>query len=254
MKIIVIASPKGGTGKSTTAYALAAELAKRGHRVLGVDADVQGGFSELSGDCDGMAKHTLGDFLWSEIKYTEENTFKANGGFSLIPMHYTNDWKSYDAVDAMRMKEMLQAFDPFFDYCIVDTSPSDMMFKEWGRCVLSLAHKVIIPVRATPFDLQALKMFAPVLEDVKKKNNPDLVLEGLLLTMCDFDSERLPYFVKDLRETAELMNTKVFFNAISEDGKIRKAAFEKENFMLQDIMCDAAVQYRRFVNELLAFE
>ena len=183
-KIISIANQKGGVGKTTTSVNLSTLLAKRGKKVLLIDADPQG--NATSGV--GMDKNTelsVYDLIVSdevESKDTIQKTEIKN--LYICPSNINLAGAEVELVSMMsreyRMKEKLDSIKDKFDYIIIDCPPSLGILTTNALCA---ANSVLIPVQCEYFALEGIMQLINTIMLAQKKVNPDLDIEGVLLTM-----------------------------------------------------------------------
>ncbi len=188
-KIIAIANQKGGVGKTTTAVNLSAALAERGYKILIVDLDPQGNASTGLGIAAQDRKQTTYDLLLDEadldgvVQKTKENNLfiiPATVDLSSADMELmSNEKRSYLMHDALRQPAM----DTFgFDYVIIDCPPSLNLLTVNAMVA---AHSVLVPLQSEFFALEGLSQLILTVREVRRTANPQLRLEGIVLTMFD---------------------------------------------------------------------
>src|SRR5699024_9009601 len=184
MKIYVVANQKGGIGKTTTATALASVLSKKGKKVLFVDADKQGNSSDTyKAKIEGVA--TLYDVLLDDdrIEISEAIQHTSNGDIvASDPLLRKADKILYDDIDGVfRLDDTLKKLNGY-DYVVIDTNPSiDAILKS---CLIA-CDEVIIPVTADRYALQGLSQLHEAITSIKRRQNTDLNIAGLLLIKYD---------------------------------------------------------------------
>jgi len=220
---IVVASQKGGTGKTTITLNLALALAEKGQRTLVVDLDPQGGIGHAlrRGDADLVG---LADVLMGEASPEEAVLQTKLAGLSLLPRG------RLDAVDACAFEqalivpgvlaEVLDQVESDYDVVLLDT-PSGVGMPT--RAALAAAHFVLVPVQGEPLALRTITQMLRVVEHVRGSDNPDLQLLGLLPTMVEREKEvSLNVLVSAWHNLAGVLETIIpradVFNVASETG------------------------------------
>lgn len=182
-KIIAIANQKGGVGKTTTAVNLTASLSHRGKKVVLVDCDPQGNASTGMGVSKSRDK-SIYDVLLRDIS-AEDALFETKFG-SVISSHANLAGANVELVEEEYREYVLKnALEPLkdkFDYIIIDCPPSLELLTLNS---LVAADTVIVPVQAEFYALEGLSDLVGTIKLVRQRLNPDLRIEGLVLTMFD---------------------------------------------------------------------
>lgn len=199
-KVIAIANQKGGVGKTSTAVNLGAGLVREGNDVLLIDLDAQANLTMALGfqNPDEM-DYTISDVLMKAVH--DENIDPAEGiltteeGIDLMPSNI--QLSGYEASlvneygrEAM-LKQYIDAVRMNYDYIIIDCQPSLNILTVNA---LAAADSVLIPTQPQYFSTAGLQMFFQTVSKVQRKINPNLQIEGVLVTMMD----KRPNFTKDL--------------------------------------------------------
>jgi chromosome partitioning protein len=189
LKSIVIASSKGGTGKTTIALNLAVALAEMGKRTLLVDVDPQGAIGLSLGRSDAEWAG-LAEVLVSQTSLEEAIIDTKLPGFSILPRG------RLDAVDACEyenalattpvLRDLLVSLEEKFDYVIFDT-PSGVGLAT--RAAFRVAEFVLVPMQAEPLALRSVSQLLRVVDHVQEQENPSLRLLGLIPSMVDLRNE-----------------------------------------------------------------
>lgn len=190
-RTIAIAMQKGGVGKTTTTVNLAAALTKLGRRVLAVDLDPQGNLTQHAGFDPESLPMTIYQPLRAEVDGLDGNineaVYESEEGFDLLPSQ-----PELSLIELMLMntlsrelvlKTLLLQLEEVYDFVLIDCSPS------LGLLVinaLTAADSVLIPIQTEYLAARGAFMIMSTIETVRRKRlNPDLVIEGILLTMAD---------------------------------------------------------------------
>lgn len=190
-KVISLANQKGGVGKTVSCVNLGIGLAKSGKKVLLIDADPQGsmtislGFEEP--DC---MTNTLADLMTAivsdEILNIEKSIRHHEEGVDLIPANIDLSAIEVSLVNAMSreliLRTLINQLKRFYDYILIDCMPSLGMIT---INALACSDTVLIPVQAAYLPVKGLQQLIKTIKRVKRQLNPELEIEGILLTMVD---------------------------------------------------------------------
>ena len=185
-KIIALANQKGGVGKTTTSMNLAASLATLEKRVLLIDADSQANASSGLGVDLSKVDCSIYECLISGADVHEAIYTTDIDRLDIIPSNINLVGAEVEMLNFERreyiLKKLLQMVDNEYDYILIDCSPSLGLITVNA---LTAAHSVIIPVQCEYFALEGISKLLNTIKIVKKKLNPELEIEGFLLTMYD---------------------------------------------------------------------
>ncbi len=249
-KIIAVANQKGGVGKTTTTVNLAASLGVLEKKVLLIDADPQANAtSGLGIDVQGVE---LGTYQLLEHTVSAQDAIVATNSpnVDIIPAHIDLVAIEIELVDKQyreyMLKEALKPIVDSYDYILIDCAPSLGLLT---LNALTAAHSVIIPIQCEYFALEGLGKLLNTIKSVQKLHNPNLDIEGLLLTM--FDSRlRLSNQVVD--EVNTHFSEMVFKTIIQRNVRLSEAPSYGETIIKYDASSTGANNYLKLAQELLS--
>ncbi len=246
--VFVVANQKGGIGKSTTATNLAGILGKKAKTLL-IDADPQGNStSTYEAVVEDVA--TLYDVIIDSDKLaiSEAIQHTANGDIVASDPLLVKAEKMLDGdlEGFYRLKDALEDLQGY-EYIVIDTAPSLNIILY--NCLIA-ADKVIIPVTADSYAMQGIQQLYDTIMSVKRRQNRNLTIEGLLLVRYSGRSN-LEREVKDnIQQIAKQMDTKLFNTVIRECVKTKEAQEAKKLLIDYAPKCNTCLDYIDFANEL----
>ena len=258
-RILAVAMQKGGVGKTTTTINLSAALVDLGYRVLAIDLDPQGNLTQHAGFDPEALSPTIYDGLRAEIEGqtydAREIAHPTDEGFDLMPSQPELSLIELSLMNTLSRERVLDTFladiRAEYDYILIDCGPSLNLLV---INALTAANSVIIPVQTEYLAARGAFMILSTIETVRqKKLNPDLYVEGILLTMADTRT----LLTKDILAAVDSQfgaGQHVFQIVIKRSVRFGESVVAGQSILAYDPKNPGAQAYREVADEIVSRE
>ena len=260
-RIIAIANQKGGVGKTTTTLSLGVALAKRGKRILLIDADPQANLTTCLG-CDDLAieQNTLSSLMTNKNDekeiYLEDLIVKTNEGVDLIPSDINLCMADLNLISKMDKERFLKSYiedsniKEDYDYIFIDCMPSINIMTL--NC-LTCSDEVLIPIQSHYLAIRGMDLLLDTIDNVKRSLNRNLEVSGFLLTLVNKNTN-ISKVIRELLEENFGSVYKVFDTEIPYTVRIPESNSMGKSIYTYNKGTKIASIYEEFANEFLERE
>jgi chromosome partitioning protein len=248
-KIITVANQKGGVGKTTSAINLSAALGVLEYKTLLVDADPQANATSGVGIDPRTVKTSVYECLVSDLNPADIIISTENPNLDILPAHIDLVGAEIELINLPNreymMRKALAPLRDVYDFIIIDCSPSLGLITVNG---LVASDAVIVPVQCEYFALEGLGKLLNTIKIVQSKLNPELSIEGILLTMYDTRLRLANQVVEEVRMHFQEL---VFDTIIHRNTRLGEAPSFGETIIMHDATSKGAVNYLNLAREIL---
>lgn len=251
-RILAIANQKGGVGKTTTAVNLATSLAAVGKSVLLIDLDPQGNASTGLGISRQNRVVSTYDLLFGGCTANQAAVQTKVPRLSIVPASVHLAGADIELVTAesreFRLREALRTGTDDFDYVLIDCPPSLSLIT---LNALVAAHAVLVPLQCEFFALEGLSQLVRTIDRVRDTFNPQLEIQGVVLTMFDKRNNLSQQVADDVRA---FFGPKVYTTLIPRNVRVSEAPSYGLPAIVYDMKCPGSQAYIQLAKEVLKRE
>jgi chromosome partitioning protein len=256
-KVIAIAAQKGGCTKSTTCRNLATILAKRGYKVCVIDGDNQASLTDCFGiekpeELDVTLYHLMTSVIMEKDLPNKETYIIEKEGVDIIPSSIELSAIEISLVSTFSreyvLKTVIDQIKDDYDYVLIDSAPSlGLMTVN----VLAACDSVLIPATPEYLSVKGLELLLRTILKLKRRINPTITFEGILLTMFD-ERTNLSKNMLEMIEESYGEHIKVFDTKIPKSVKVGEANLHSKSIVEYMPTNKAAIAYQEFTEELIS--
>ena len=251
-RVIAIANQKGGVGKTTTAINISACLADIGRKTLLIDTDAQANATSGLGVDPRQISRSIYHVLMDGAAVSDVIISTDLKLLSLLPANFDLMGAEVEMVSLIaresRLRSALKSVRDQYDYIVIDCPPSLGLLT---LNTLTACDSILIPIQCEYYALEGLGQLLETITLVQENLNPDLEIEGVLLTMQD---RRIKLSEQVISEVRNFFKGQVYKTAIPRNVRLSEAPSFGKPIILYDIRSSGAKAYKKLTKEMLANE
>ena len=248
-KTIAVCNQKGGTGKTTTTINLASALAVLGKKILIVDMDPQGNARSGAGVNKNEIKESLYDVLIHRIAITQGLIKTGVNNLDIVPCNINLTGAEIELVGVLsretRLKKAIETIKDRYDFIFIDSPPSLGLLT---LNALVAADSILVPIQCEFYALEGVSQLLNTIALVKDGLNPDLHIEGVLLTMADFRTNLTNEVINEIKN---YFKEKVYKAIIPRNIRLSEAPSFGKPINFYDSASVGAIKYKELAEEFL---
>ncbi len=248
-KVIAIANQKGGVGKTTTAVNLSSSLAVLEKKTLLIDSDPQANATSAVGIIPKQVKNSIYECIINNIDPLNAIQTTQTPNLDIIPAHIDLVGAEIEMIDLPNrekvMKKVIVQLKEKYDFIFIDCSPSLGLITVNA---LTAADSVIIPLQCEYLSLEGLGKLLSTIKIIQSRLNPELDIEGILLTMYDIRLRLANQVVEEVRTYFDYM---VFNTIIPRNTRLGEAPSYGEPIIMFDASSKGSISYLNLAREIL---
>jgi len=248
---MAIVNQKGGVGKSTTAVNLGACIAELGRKVLLIDIDPQGNATSGVGFAKNNLEYSVYDVLIQETAIEDVIVPTENKNFYLLPANIDLAGAEIELVSMIsresKLKKVIEGLNIDYDYILIDCPPSLGLLT---LNALTAADSILVPIQCEYYAMEGLGQLIRTIKLVQGNLNPDLRIEGVLLTMYD---ARTNLSQQVINEVKNYFKEKVYETIIPRNVRLSEAPSFGLPIINYDANSRGAIAYRALAKEVIKY-
>ncbi len=249
-KTIAVCNQKGGTGKTTTTINLAAALTALDKKILIVDMDPQGNSTSGVGVNKNEIKESLYEVLIHKLAPAQAIVNTSFKSLDIIPCNINLTGAEIELVGVLsretRLKKALETVKDNYDFIFIDSPPSLGLLT---LNALVAADSILVPIQCEFYALEGVSQLLNTISLVKDGLNPELHIEGVLMTMADFRTNLTNEVINEIRN---YFKEKVYNSIIPRNIRLSEAPSFGKPINFYDNASVGAVKYKELAEEFLA--